>query len=116
MPLFFTLSGFVLAINYGPAFARSLTQPLRSYFVARFARVYPLYILALLLSFSVIGNFFYELAHYPGDTFTALGYYCSMTQSWFHVPVFEEYRLRAVALAYLPPAWSISVECFFYLS
>ena len=44
---FFLLSGYVLAYNYEE---RALTLNIRAFWTARFARLYPVYVLALLLS------------------------------------------------------------------
>ena len=46
--LFFTLSGFVLTINYA-APDRSAIPNLRQFWAARFARIYPLYLVAFIL-------------------------------------------------------------------
>src|SRR5579875_379384 len=44
MSLFFTLSGFVIYYNYADAFhRRPFGEALRSFAVARFARIYPLF-------------------------------------------------------------------------
>jgi peptidoglycan/LPS O-acetylase OafA/YrhL len=48
---FFLLSGYVLAYNY---FDRALTLSPRQVWLARFARLYPVYILGLLLSFQML--------------------------------------------------------------
>lgn len=45
--IFFVLSGFVLAINYFDGFRRPTARGTYNYFVARFARVYPLYVLVI---------------------------------------------------------------------
>jgi peptidoglycan/LPS O-acetylase OafA/YrhL len=48
--LFFVLSGFIMLHVYGSRFSRSLTKDnIRHFFVARFARTYPLHIFTLLL-------------------------------------------------------------------
>jgi peptidoglycan/LPS O-acetylase OafA/YrhL len=100
MTLFFVLSGFVLYYNYAESFGRGPFLPaLGAFFVARFARLYPLYIVALSVS----------LPHLPPATVVehpAIGIaYLTMTQSWFNVPS-----------ALFPPLWSISTEWFFYFA
>jgi peptidoglycan/LPS O-acetylase OafA/YrhL len=47
---FFLLSGYVLAYNYSD---RALTLNPRNFWVARFARLYPIYLVGLLLSFQM---------------------------------------------------------------
>jgi len=44
--LFFVLSGFILTVNYAPSSAR----PLRSFWLLRFFRIYPSYLVGLLLT------------------------------------------------------------------
>jgi hypothetical protein len=53
MTLFFVLSGFVIHYNYNA----TITRPggLRLFFVARFARLYPLYIILILFDFAYTG-------------------------------------------------------------
>jgi peptidoglycan/LPS O-acetylase OafA/YrhL len=48
---FFLLSGFVLAYNYAD---RALTLSPRAFWLARFARLYPIYLLALAISFQML--------------------------------------------------------------
>src|SRR5260370_23164286 len=47
--LFFILSGFVLCYNYYDAFKNQFPPPHKSFFLANFARIYPLHFLVLLL-------------------------------------------------------------------
>jgi peptidoglycan/LPS O-acetylase OafA/YrhL len=97
MSLFFVLSGFVIHYNYADLFQ---TEPLkvavRRFFVARFARLYPLYAVATFCALPMIPV--------PFSKWVILSY-LTMTQSWFNV----EY-------AVFPPSWSISTEWFFYLA
>src|SRR5882672_6555828 len=48
VPLFFVLSGFVLAYNYVGPDGRLSTRSL-TFYTARFARIYPMYLLAFVL-------------------------------------------------------------------
>lgn len=95
--LFFTLSGFVLAWNY----ADRLTPPTRravwSFFVARFARIYPLYLAALLWA---LGPFLLAGT-------VSLGYL------WPQVIAIQAWSADLIP-AYNGPAWSISVEALLY--
>ena len=115
MPLFFTLSGFLMAYNYSAPFRERFRRTLWTYSVARFARIYPVYALCLLVSFSCSGNFFSELKAFPGDVATCLAYQGTLTQSWVHVPVFPNGNPRTVCQGYLGVSWSVSTEAFFYL-
>jgi peptidoglycan/LPS O-acetylase OafA/YrhL len=97
MSLFFVLSGFVIHYNYADLFqAEPLKTAAREFFVARFARLYPLYAVAIFTGLSMIPV--------PFSKWVVLSY-LTMTQSWFNV----EYAI-------FPPTWSISTEWFFYLA
>lgn len=50
---FFILSGFILTYNYAD---RWPSVSLREYLLARFARIYPIYLLALLLELPFFGR------------------------------------------------------------
>jgi peptidoglycan/LPS O-acetylase OafA/YrhL len=104
---FFVLSGFVLAYNYlrpGSAVGFDKTK----FWVARFARIYPVYVFALSIGFAVA---LYELhaSHESvreyivkfGQFLVAL----TMQQAW----------TTKTATVLDPPAWSLSDEAFFYL-
>ena len=54
MTLFFVLSGFVIHYNYNATIPRR--GGIRAFFVARFARLYPLYILLFLFDFAYTGS------------------------------------------------------------
>jgi peptidoglycan/LPS O-acetylase OafA/YrhL len=97
--IFFVLSGFVLAINYFDGFRRPTVRGTYSYFVARFARVYPLYILVLF--FLIVRQHTLGLGSADGWWRSALA-----LQAWD--PNLDH------AYAFDPPAWSISVEFFLY--
>jgi peptidoglycan/LPS O-acetylase OafA/YrhL len=98
MALFFVLSGFVIQYNYAGSFASGMFFPTTwRFFVARFARLYPLYLVSLICS----------LTYIPPPTFgarVALAY-LTLTQSWLNVQ-------RAT----FAPDWSISAEWFFYVA
>lgn len=103
--LFFVLSGFVLGHIYLP----SPTKPCisrRAFWVARFARLYPVYLLSLgvALPFFVATLLRHTDPAVAGSR--ALGgiLVIPMLQSWFP----ETARL------WNSPAWSLSVEAFFY--
>lgn len=93
---FFILSGFVMIIAYGN---KDKIRPIE-YFKNRFARIYPVYLLAivLFLAYLLYNSFTVD---YGGLSLNAL-----VIQSW--VP--------GKALSFNRPGWSLSVELFFYLS
>src|SRR5262245_43175694 len=55
MTLFFVLSGFVIQYNYSDVIARGGVQGFWKFFVARFSRLYPLFLVLLLLDFWLSG-------------------------------------------------------------
>ncbi len=106
---FFVLSGFVLALNHSGMSTRSWGE----YYYKRFARIAPLYWFAGLLAVGIwifhgswdraIGG----LDVLPGGEWTALALFFSALQAW--VPLIN------YQIAFDSPAWSLSVEAFFYL-
>lgn len=108
VPFFFILSGFILAYNYLPA-ATAGTLNSRRFWTARFARIYPVYAVALLIAlpFAVAKGW---TSGTPGESIgllSAQAIACfGLVQSW--IPPWS--------FAWNGPAWSLSVEAFFYLS
>jgi peptidoglycan/LPS O-acetylase OafA/YrhL len=100
---FFVLSGFVLAQSYGstPWSRRNLIR----YGAARFARIYPVYLLSLV----VASRFVIESLSKPGRSgaqkMALLGNYGFILQGW----------TRPLSVGWNTPAWSLSCEFFFYL-
>jgi peptidoglycan/LPS O-acetylase OafA/YrhL len=105
MTLFFVLSGFVLWFTYAERMLSSPGPALRDFAVARFARLYPMYALVVLV---ITG----ALVIWRHQDPSALVFVLTMTQAWF--PAFKGTMLVA-AIASLEHLWSISVELFFYL-
>jgi len=108
---FFILSGFILAYTYlGPAGRRKGRSP-RHFWLARLARVYPLYLVAFLLA---AVPFFLWGGSRGGQTM------CDGHQN----PVVTAVASLLLVQAWIPcsasvlnqPGWSLSVEAFFYLT
>jgi peptidoglycan/LPS O-acetylase OafA/YrhL len=108
--LFFVLSGFILAYTYLNEDGRLLVSR-RQFWWARVARVYPLYLFALLLDIphfhlKWISDAVHEGA--PGETgnniAAVVASNLAMVQSW----------TPGIAYLWNAPAWSVSVEAFFY--
>jgi peptidoglycan/LPS O-acetylase OafA/YrhL len=94
---FFVLSGFVMAHGYGSS--RWPRERLWRYAVARFARIYPVYLLSLILVAPFI-----IADRTPGKT-GLIANYGLLLQGWTgHQPV-----------GWNTPAWSLSCEVFFYM-
>ncbi len=108
---FFVLSGFVLARTY--AQAKWDRRSLGRYFTARFARIYPVYFVGLI----VLSPFIIEMllpsaigkqlasAFTTGQSVNLLANYIFVLQGW----------TGSLAVGWNTPAWTLSCEFFFYL-
>jgi peptidoglycan/LPS O-acetylase OafA/YrhL len=108
MSLFFILSGFVIYYNYSDNIRNR--SGLFDFFIARFARLYPLY--AVGMTYDLLVQFSYSAL--PAEKLAALPYYATLTQSWIYKPIGDNaliYQFRIVGQL----SWSISTEWFFYL-
>jgi hypothetical protein len=105
MPLFFTLSGFIVHYVYAGSFAKSWRAAVPAFAFARFSRLYPLFF-AILLVYLVgkLGRMFY--AH-PGIGLS----FASLTGTWWYWVVDGE----SLAGQRYHISWSISTEMFFYV-
>jgi peptidoglycan/LPS O-acetylase OafA/YrhL len=99
--LFFILSGFIIFYQYGDDLRSGAA--LRRYALARFARIYPVYLLALLISLPM------AFAAADGLTMPAAGAVLALVQSW--TP-----PTSGFGYSWLTQAWTLSVEAFFYLT
>jgi peptidoglycan/LPS O-acetylase OafA/YrhL len=105
---FFVLSGFILVYTY----AEKPVNP-REFWLARFARVYPAYALALLLT----GPFFiFAVQHFNDIKVPFMAFQAAHVRL---AAALEILLLQAwvppAALSWNPVGWSLSVEAFFYL-
>lgn len=99
---FFVLSGFVLTYVY-----RDLSRPadLKAFFLARFARVWPMHVACILLGLLVLGSHYWEeIISSSGKILLAQ---LAMVHAW--IPDRNYYYSLDDA------SWSISTECGFYL-
>jgi peptidoglycan/LPS O-acetylase OafA/YrhL len=105
MPLFFTLSGFIVHYVYAGSFAKSWRAAVPVFAFARFSRLYPLFF-AILLFYLLgkLGRMFY--AH-PGIGLS----FASLTGTWWYWVADGE----SLAGQRYHISWSISTEMFFYL-
>jgi peptidoglycan/LPS O-acetylase OafA/YrhL len=98
---FILLSGFVLAYNYAERGQRGELNPGR-FWKARVARLYPVYLLSLLLSWEMLPS---ELqAHTPTMFWIGLALTPLLLQGW--IPELTTFLNT--------PAWTMSAEAFFY--
>jgi peptidoglycan/LPS O-acetylase OafA/YrhL len=102
---FFVLSGFVLAYAYHSPSRRSSSVVHWSYYRARLIRIYPVYVLGLLLATPIFyWSSVVKQTTDPTVAVAALGLVPLLLQAW-NPPT---------ALAWNAPAWSLSVEAAFY--
>lgn len=95
---FFLLSGFILAYTHATEYEIGKGDAKR-FWVARFARIYPVYFVVMLLAAYIARSQFSNPVHilaYIADLF--------MVQTWS----------ARMAPYFNVPAWSLSVEAFFY--
>lgn len=95
--LFFLLSGFVFAHVYVPGDGLKSRAGFAEFWVARFARLYPLHLAMLLLVAIFAIN--------PANTWAAFAAHLAMAQAF----------VSPVAGTFVKPAWSISIEMVCYL-
>lgn len=96
--VFFVLSGFVLSFNYFEEMRRPGSAGLYEFFLARFARIYPLYLLVLL----------YVVLRQQASTGEIDGW-------WEHALALQAWDGSVEdAYAFNGPGWSIGVEFFLY--
>jgi peptidoglycan/LPS O-acetylase OafA/YrhL len=111
MPLFFVLSGFVIHYNYAGLFrTRSWRSAAAEFFIARFARLYPLYFFFFVVG--LISDFMANWLHdYLADFLKVVVTSLTLTQSWFYVIVVNHRLMLENAFGL---GWSVSTEWFFY--
>lgn len=111
MQIFFVLSGVVIHLTYRDR----LPQETRAFWVARFARLYPLFLALFLVEYAMAVAL--NISACGADTagmLHALPYHLTFTQSWFystpcnHSLIYQYPPLSGVT-------WSLSVEFFLYL-
>ena len=104
--LFFVLSGFILAYNYlDPAIVRQTTR--RQFWLARFARVYPAFLLAWVVATPAAVNQLWNSENPSSHVKAVLLPPMSLIATHAWVPDW--------ALSWNSPSWSLCTEAFFYL-
>ncbi len=99
--LFFVLSGFVIAYNYGEKFLEKTTT-FGKFMLARFARIWPAFITALILAFPVYVLHDKAILHkFP----LMLPVHLLLIHNWF----------PSLGASWLSPSWTIGTEWGFYL-
>ena len=106
--LFFCLSGFVLAYNYLDVERDAITVDRGRFWLSRFARVYPAYLLALAVTAPIFISRMMEgadsILRVLGRAGVFGGMCLALLQSWS----------PKAALLWNFPGWSLATEAFFY--
>ena len=98
---FILLSGFVLAYNYSERARAGKLDKVR-FWKSRFTRIYPIYLLSLLLSWQVLSSEYQAHTH---DMFWA---------GMLLAPLLLQGWVPSIATFLNTPAWTMSAEAFFY--
>jgi peptidoglycan/LPS O-acetylase OafA/YrhL len=99
---FLLLSGFILAYNYSDRSAGGGMR-IREFWLARFSRLYPVYVFSLIVSLSMLAL---ELhARTPAAFFAGTLLTLTLLQGWS----------PTLSTFWNTPAWTMSTEAFFYL-
>lgn len=97
--IFFVLSGFIIMTTYGEVLQTPNSKKLKYFYIARFARIYPLYLTALV--FATVISFVNKE---------------KPIEFWLHLFSLQAWNSDvSVAFGLNGPGWSIGVELFFYL-
>ncbi|HEX2914807.1 MAG TPA: acyltransferase [Chloroflexia bacterium] len=103
--LFFTLSGFVICYTYFDRLETRFSSTWKSYFVARFARIYPMYFLAFALGVATAA-----VSNQKKPSLPVTLEWLTATQTWDRkIQVFDTYLTDF-------PGWSVGVEIFLYIA
>ena len=100
---FFILSGFILAYNYQDSILQGRKSK-KTFYIARFARIYPLHVLTFLVSIPLTWRVFWS-----DKTMWFLQAMNNLTLTQAFIPAKEFFY------SFNSPSWSISDEMFFYL-
>src|SRR5580700_7705233 len=118
MTLFFVLSGFVIHYNCAGLVTDGRLRGIAAFFWARFARLYPLFLLMMLVYVLVSQRHVAYWTGRPEDInaiFQALPYFLLSIQSWIYKLIGGGALIDAIRGG-SPPTWSISTEWFFYFA
>jgi peptidoglycan/LPS O-acetylase OafA/YrhL len=121
MTLFFVLSGFVIHLNYHKTVGAARGGTF-DFFIARFARLYPLFLAVFAIDFLQLLQLQGYAAGHPRfdvDLFGPLPFFLSLTQSWLFIPfeghpLYEHYAVITSQVGANGAMWSISTEWLFY--
>jgi peptidoglycan/LPS O-acetylase OafA/YrhL len=118
MTLFFVLSGFVIHYNYGKLVTTKGLRGAGAFLWARFARLYPLFLLMMLVYVALSSRTLALLSGNPerfGSILQALPYFLLSIHTWIYSLIGENPVIDAIGGG-SPITWSISTEWFFYFA
>jgi peptidoglycan/LPS O-acetylase OafA/YrhL len=108
MAPFFTLSGFVIWLNYAGSFSDHIDRKdLRAFAVARFARLWPMYFVTILIA---LARMAYSVEPAPGAAPGEMLFLVGI-QGW--IPAIG-HTMAAFTLPLVAHLWSVSTEIFLY--
>lgn len=112
---FFILSGFILTYNYTAWFRADFSRVWKFY-SARFARVYPMYLVGLIICAPLTVYFLYTSSRFASRWFggTVLSGDIGLTFLANALTVQPFIPIQAYQYYWNSPGWSIGVEFFFY--
>jgi peptidoglycan/LPS O-acetylase OafA/YrhL len=108
---FFVLSGYILSLNYLDKF-RSGSADIKSFFVARFARIYPLYLASVVVCIPYV---FFDPSKIPHGNDIVNLRNNPLSAGVMYLLGAESHWPDGVGRLTVLPSWSISTEFFFYL-
>lgn len=109
MPLFFTLSGFIIHYVYADAFAGRWRKAALTFAGARFSRIYPLYVALLLVA--LISSQMWRTLYHTANVRAIVGYAFAC---WTWLPIAIDGK-SAQDWTY-SISWSVPTEIFFYIA
>jgi peptidoglycan/LPS O-acetylase OafA/YrhL len=118
MTLFFVLSGFVIHYNYATLVTEGGRRGVAAFLWARFARLYPLFLLMMLVYVLVSSRTFDLVTGHPerfGSLLRALPFFLLSIHSWLYLSIDGNSLVSAIGGG-SPLTWSISTEWFFYFA
>ena len=108
MAVFFTLSGSVIWLNYAGHFSNGIeARHLKSFTVARFARLWPMYFVTILIGLATM----IHAGPMPPDVVPGTIFFLEGIQAW--IPAIGK-TMVAFTLAPVAHLWSVSAEMFLY--
>lgn len=113
MSLFFILSGIVIYYNYADKILNNPAEEMPKFFLARFARLYPLYFLFIVTFFIANTFFFGHSGKLLAADVTSLPLFLFGLQDWVYGYINDFYIVHLQGSANI--SWSISCEFALYL-